>query len=82
MNNFYVYMYLRTNDSKNGKAGTPYYVGKGKGMRAFDKNHRCKPPSDRANIIFVAQNLSEPDAHAEEKHLIAIYGRIDIGTGA
>jgi hypothetical protein len=81
MDNFYVYMYLRANDSEHGKAGSPYYIGKGKGMRAFDKNHRCKPPSDFARIVFVVRDVSESAAHAEEKRLIAIYGRIDNGTG-
>ena len=74
-------MYLRSNDSRNGKKGTPYYVGKGKGMRAFDKHHRCKPPSDSSLIIFMARHLSECDAHQLEMLLIHVYGRIDNKTG-
>jgi len=27
---YYVYFYLRSKDSQNGKAGTPYYIGKDK----------------------------------------------------
>ncbi len=81
MDFFYVYMYLRANGSAHGKAGSPYYVGKGKGMRAYDKSHRCKPPSDPLRIVFVVRDISENAAHAEEKRLIALYGRIDNGTG-
>ena len=72
---YYVYVYLRKKDL------SPYYVGKGKGMRAYDKKHRVHPPEDRSRIVFVVRNVSESAAHAEEKHLIAIFGRIDNGTG-
>src|ERR1035437_2225608 len=81
MDNFYVYMYLRANDSAHGKARSPYYIGKGKGMRAYSKDHRCKPPSDPTRIVFVVRDISESEAHLEEKRLIALYGRIDLGTG-
>ena len=81
MDNFYVYMYLRSKHSKHGEAGTPYYVGKGKKMRAYSKGHRVRPPVDKTMIVFVAQNLSEVDAHALEIDLIAQHGRIDNGTG-
>jgi NUMOD3 motif len=81
VNVFYVYKYLRARDSKNGAAGSPYYVGKGKGKRMFDKNHRCKPPSDVANIVVVSHSMSEWDAHQLEMLLIYVYGRIDKGTG-
>jgi hypothetical protein len=81
MDNFYVYVYLRSKNSRHGKVGTPYYVGKGNRMRAYSKNHRVRPPVDKTMIVFVAQNLSEPAAHLEEIRLIAVYGRIDLGTG-
>lgn len=64
---YYVYLYLR-------KEGTPYYVGKGCGVRAFRKG--CS-----ANIKIVAIHLTEHEAFILEKTLIAIYGRKDIGTG-
>jgi hypothetical protein len=81
MSDFYVYMYLRSNESNNGGIGSPYYVGKGHGMRAFDKNRRSKPPTDHKNIIFVSKNMSEVDAHQLEILLIFRYGRIDNKTG-
>ncbi len=71
---FYVYLWLRED-------GTPYYVGKGRGDRAFIKNkHRQYPPSDRARIL-VEEHDSEQDALDAEVFLIAYYGRIDLGTG-
>lgn len=50
-------------------------------MRAYDKNHRVRPPVDRTMIVFVARDLSESAAHAQEIETISKYGRIDNGTG-
>ena len=74
-------MYLRTNDSAHGKSGSPYYVGKGAGRRAFQMTHRCKPPKDRSRIVFLAQKMNEKDAFQAEMLLIFLYGRMDKGTG-
>lgn len=81
MINFYVYFYIRGKDSPRGPAGSPYYVGKGRNRRAFEKHILAKRPSDRNRIILWMTNLTEEDAHLEEMRLISIYGRIDNNTG-
>jgi hypothetical protein len=70
---FYVYIWLRYD-------GTPYYVGKGKGNRAFVSLKRHRPPTDR-ELIIVQEFESEEDAFFAEKFLIAYWGRKNIGTG-
>lgn len=68
---FYTYLWLRED-------GTPYYVGKGKGNRAY-KNHRIgKAPLGRI-VIYPA--VSEADAFETEVALIWYYGRKDHGVG-
>ena len=80
MSEFYVYAYLRNKDSTTGKTGTPYYIGKGTGNRAYVK-HYAPLPKDKSNITFIKQNLTEQQAHDLEIELIAKYGRKDLGTG-
>jgi len=41
MDNFYVYMYLRSKKSKHGEIGMPYYVGKGRAKAVQQEPHKC-----------------------------------------
>ena len=74
MNIYYVYAYLR-------KDNTPYYIGKGKENRAFDKNHSIAVPIDQSRIMFIEQNLTEQEALSLEIKLINQFGRKDLSTG-
>jgi hypothetical protein len=78
---FYTYLWLREYDSTF-PAGTPYYVGKGRGRRAFrgGTQHRFRPPKNKEAII-IQEWPDENSAFEGEKFLIAMYGRIDNGTG-
>ena len=71
-NRFYVYAFLREDD-------TPYYIGKGTGDRAWGK--RQVRPTDDSRIIILKETLTETEAFSEEIRLIEFYGRQDLGTG-
>jgi hypothetical protein len=79
MTQFYTYLWLRED-------GTPYYVGKGSGRRAFImSSHRVNCPRigntvDR-NRILVQSYKTERESFRAERFLISLYGRMDIGTG-
>jgi hypothetical protein len=70
---FYAYMWLRED-------GTPYYVGKGSGSRAFWRHRKRFNPPPKDRIVLIPCE-TEAEAFAQEIVLIDIYGRKDDGTG-
>jgi hypothetical protein len=75
MNDYYTYAYLREDK-------TPYYIGKGKGDRAYKKSKNdIKPPKDKIRILLLKQNLTEAEAFKHEIYMIDVFGRKDLGTG-
>ena len=78
VNDYYTYAYLR-------RDGSPYYVGRGKGNRAYvvhrsgKKRKFAPPPRDR--ILFLKQNLSFEESVQHEVYMISVLGRKDLGTG-
>lgn len=72
MTEFYVYAYLREN-------GSPYYIGKGKGYRAWDKNHSIHLPTSKERIVVLERDLTEIGAFALERRYIRWYGRKELG---
>ena len=74
MNIYYTYAYLRED-------GTPYYIGKGKGKRAWSGRHRVNLPVDPSRIQIIKDGLTDDESKALEIELIARYGRKDLGTG-
>ncbi len=69
--NFVVYMYVRED-------GTPYYIGKGRPRRPYEKRGRpCGTPS-KDKIVILHENIDEQKAFQIERELIAKYGRKDL----
>ena len=77
---YYVYAYLRSKDSQTAKAGTPYYIGKGSNLRAWN-DHHFNIPKDKNQIVILESNLTEIGALALERRLISWWGRKDNATG-
>lgn len=67
---FYTYAWLRQD-------GTPYYIGKGTGNRAYRSHRRgenkMSAPS-RERVLFLKQNITEFDAYKHEMYMISHYG--------
>jgi len=79
---FYVYAYLRSQDSERGKKLTPYYIGKGSYQRAWTcKGRFVKKPADDNFIVMLRTGLTEDEAFQWEMFYIQRYGRLDLGTG-
>ena len=77
----YVYAWIRKTNSKTASKGTPFYIGQGRGPRAWQKTgHRIPRPLDE-QIIILESNLTQIGALALERRLIKWYGRKDLGTG-
>lgn len=72
-NEYYVYLHLRKSD------GRVFYVGKGKGNRAWNLKHRTNPHWQRVfrkhgcEVVLVCQGLPEVCALSMEKALIGVY---------
>jgi hypothetical protein len=74
LNDFYTYLWLRED-------GTPYYVGKGHGRRAYtSRAHTVKRPKDDIRIQLQYWP-DETTAFAFERYLIDFWGRKDLNAG-
>jgi len=67
MNEYFVYIYLSTND-------VPYYIGMGKRKRFMRWHNYVNVPNDWDNILMI-RNLSQEEAWNLEKVLIKAIGR-------
>jgi len=88
---FYVYAYIRNEDDECCFAGTPYYIGKGKGNRVSEAKiqvvgskgtgMRDLLPDFPQQMIILKDGLNERQALDLEIKLIAFYGRADKAEG-
>jgi hypothetical protein len=80
MNNYYVYLHIKNT------TGEPFYIGKGKRYRYYDKYGRNKHWHNTVNkygfdVILLEDCLSEKDAYEKEKYWINRIGRKDLNKG-
>ena len=84
VNGYYTYLF------RDPRTGSPFYVGKGCGVRARASGSRSKEVRERITQILssgllviteIANVPTESDAFWFEKDLIASLGRMDQGTG-
>jgi hypothetical protein len=79
MTNFYVYLHIKETD------GTPFYVGKGSGNRAYvyGRNDWWKKTVEKYgyDVIILEDNLSEDVSLEREIYWIDRIGRRDLGKG-
>jgi len=76
------YIYIHINPVKN----EIFYIGKGYGKRAYDRNCRNNHWYNTVNkydydVIIINENLTEIDAYELEKKYIKTFGRRDLGLG-
>ena len=71
---YYTYAYLREDMS-------PYYIGKGKGRRAYNYHSKFVKVPPKERILILKYFPSENDAYKHEIYMIAIFGRKDKGSG-
>jgi hypothetical protein len=74
--NLYTYAFLRED-------GSPYYIGKGSGRRAWRSDNRraAKRPVNPSRILILKENLTEEEAFRHERYMISVLGRKDLGSG-
>lgn len=72
--NYYTYAYLREDR-------TPYYIGKGKGRRAYNYHSKFVKVPPKERILILKYFCDEDDAYNHEKYMIAVFGRKDKETG-
>jgi hypothetical protein len=65
---YYTYAYLREN-------GTPYYIGRGCGRRAYQRHGKFVKVPDKSRILFLKKELSYSDSVKHEIYMISVYGR-------
>jgi hypothetical protein len=73
--NYYVYKHIIKNTNR------VFYIGKGHGNRAWDKNGRSAywnniTKNQEYIVEIVKDNLTEQDSYSIEKELIALYGKV------